>query len=111
MPELEETSESQAQNQILYGPPGTGKTFDTKRRAVSLAEPDWYTELEESDPEDSLFRESIVKRYAELEGKRRVVFTTIHQSFSYEDFVEGIRASTEDDTICLLYTSPSPRDS
>ena len=55
--------------------------------------------MEESDPEDSLFRESIVKRYAELEGKRRVVFTTIHQSFSYEDFVEGIRASTEDDTI------------
>ena len=27
LPELEETSESQAQNQILYGPPGTGKTL------------------------------------------------------------------------------------
>lgn len=97
--EVEETNEPLAQNQILYGPPGTGKTFDTKRRAVSLAEPDWYTELVENDPEDSLFREAIVERYAELEDMRRIVFTTIHQSFSYEDFVEGIRARTENESI------------
>ena len=97
--DIEETAQPLAKNQILYGPPGTGKTYETKQRAVSLAEPGWYAELVESDPEDSQLRLEIVERYAELEANRRVVFTTIHQSFSYEDFVEGIRASTVDDSI------------
>src|SRR5699024_6707246 len=41
-------------NQILYGPPGTGKTYSTTWRAVSLADPEWYFELEEQDldPDD-----------------------------------------------------------
>ena len=97
--EVEETAHALAKNQILYGPPGTGKTYETKQRAVSLAEPEWYAELIENDPEDSQLRSAIVERYAELEANRRVLFTTIHQSFSYEDFVEGIRASTVDDSI------------
>ena len=88
-----------AQNKILYGPPGTGKTFDTRRLAVSMAEPDWFLELEEQEPEDSEFRSQIMQKHDELENQQRIVFVTVHQSLSYEDFIEGIRASTNDGTV------------
>jgi hypothetical protein len=50
-------------NYIFYGPPGTGKTF--KLRDVLLHKYDGEN--------------------------KRFVFTTFHQAFSYEDFVEGIK--------------------
>ena len=68
-----------AQNKILYGPPGTGKTFDTRRLAVSMAEPDWFLELEEQEPEDSDFRSQIMQKYDELENQQRIVFVTVHR--------------------------------
>lgn len=66
-------------NQILYGPPGTGKTYNTVSLAVDILEPgksDWATKKKSFD------------KY--IEGGR-IVFTTFHQSMSYEDFVEGIK--------------------
>ncbi|MGP9691087.1 AAA family ATPase [Psychrobacter sp. AOP30-A2-5] len=90
-------------NQILYGPPGTGKTYSTTWRAVSLADPEWYFELEEQDlaPDDQ--RNVTKERYDELVSEQRIAFTTFHQSFAYEDFVEGIRAKTDDDTKQISY--------
>ena len=50
-------------NYVFYGPPGTGKTFK--------------------------LRDELLHKY---DGeKKRFVFTTFHQAFSYEDFVEGIK--------------------
>lgn len=66
-------------NQILYGPPGTGKTYNTVSLAVDILEPgksDWATKK---------------KSFDEYIEKERIVFTTFHQSMSYEDFVEGIK--------------------
>jgi hypothetical protein len=81
-------SKFEAKNIILYGPPGTGKTYSTKAYAVSLAETGvsergeaW---LEEGD-------RSYQKTWKALRKEERIEFVTFHQSFAYEDFVQGIR--------------------
>jgi len=86
-------------NQILFGPPGTGKTYATSEMAVMLAEPQWYRELATRALPEHERRQALVNRYGELVTAGRIAFTTFHQSFSYEDFVEGIRAYTENDQI------------
>lgn len=96
-------SDSDSLNQIIYGPPGTGKTYSTTWRAVSLADPEWYFELKEQDLALDDQRDVIKERYDELVSEQRIAFTTFHQSFAYEDFVEGIRAKTDNDTKQISY--------
>lgn len=69
-------------NQILYGPPGTGKTYNTINKAIEIINPSFN--LKQS-------REIVKKEYDKLVTEGRIVFTTFHQSMSYEDFVEGIK--------------------
>lgn len=78
---------NEALNRILYGPPGTGKTYCTTELAVQCVDPDWYESLNN----DKFRRQKIKDKYDGLTAKGRIAFTTFHQSFSYEDFVEGIR--------------------
>lgn len=72
-------------NQILFGPPGTGKTYHTINMAIAIIE---NKELEDINKED---RVVLKKRYEEYVEKGQIVFTTFHQSMSYEDFIEGIK--------------------
>lgn len=81
-------------NRILYGPPGTGKTYKTTELAVQCVAPDWYYELNNEYLDEPDRRKLIKAKYDELTVKGRIAFTTFHQSFAYEDFVEGIRAET-----------------
>lgn len=68
-------------NQILYGPPGTGKTYNSVCYAVALAdEEEKIPSYEKSKP-----------RYDALVAEGRIRFLTFHQSYGYEDFIEGIR--------------------
>ncbi|WP_198649919.1 AAA family ATPase [Zobellella maritima] len=89
-------------NQILYGPPGTGKTYATTALAVSIAEPAWFkTTCERLD--GIKLRQTVKEKYDQLVAEQRVMFTTFHQSFSYEDFIEGIRATTDEQSGGLRY--------
>ncbi len=72
-------------NTILYGPPGTGKTYHTVQYALAIVE-DKPLKAIEREPYDAL-----LTRYQRHRQDGRITFTTFHQSFSYEDFVEGIR--------------------
>ena len=71
-------------NQIFYGPPGTGKTFNTINNALKIIDPEFY-ELNKAN------RENLKGQFNEYVKKGNIVFTTFHQSMSYEDFIEGIK--------------------
>ncbi|HED8345876.1 TPA: AAA family ATPase [Campylobacter jejuni] len=66
-------------NQILYGPPGTGKTYHIIDKALEI----FGENLESRDDKKAKFDEYV--------RKGQIVFTTFHQSYGYEEFVEGIK--------------------
>lgn len=78
-------------NMILYGPPGTGKTYNTVNYAVSIVE---KKEIDEVVNEAKKDRQSVFNRYKKYLAEKKIVFTTFHQNYSYEDFIQGIRANT-----------------
>ena len=73
-------------NLIFFGPPGTGKTYTTISKAVEI--------VDGTAPDD---RSALMSRYTSLREKGLIEFVTFHQSFSYEEFVEGIRPVFEND--------------
>ncbi len=65
-------------NQILYGPPGTGKTYKLIKEYFPLF----------TNPETK---------------EKRYVFITFHQAYSYEEFIEGIRPTIDEQTKEVRY--------
>lgn len=87
----ETASKNFDQNTILYGPPGTGKTYNTVIYAVAICDGKAVEEVKKKD------YKAILYRYNELYNAGRIVFTTFHQSYGYEEFIEGIRPVIADD--------------
>ena len=105
-PQAQQT-ESIPLNQILYGPPGTGKTYHTIDKALEIL---GYVEWNESEKKFELNEKALEKlkdlpfdigTMSERDKKKalfdkfmeqgQIGFVTFHQSYGYEDFVEGIR--------------------
>ncbi|MDM1353263.1 MULTISPECIES: McrB family protein [Myroides] len=70
-------------NQILYGPPGTGKTYSTIKKSLEILD-----KVSESAEENYETFKSLLNK--------RIFFVTMHPSFSYEDFVQGVKPETND---------------
>lgn len=90
-------------NNILYGPPGTGKTYNTVRYAVAIAEGiDISTIVKDSYTDRWHMVKNAMTTFKSLSEPPsgtdpRIVFTTFHQSLSYEDFIEGIKPKINED--------------
>lgn len=80
-----------AVNLILYGPPGTGKTYQTAWEAVRLCLGDEAAAF--LNGQDS--RAELMSTYRSLVSEGRIEFVTFHQSMSYEEFIEGLRPTTD----------------
>jgi 5-methylcytosine-specific restriction protein B len=91
-----ETAMTQPINRILFGPPGTGKTYRTVDEALRILDPAFLVAHERDRP-------ALKQRFDAFVKSGQVRFVTFHQSFSYEDFVEGIRANTDETTDGLRY--------
>lgn len=71
-------------NIILYGPPGTGKTYHTIYYAVGIIE---------NKPYETILSEDyggVLSRYNRYKNEGKIMFSTFHQSYSYEEFIGGI---------------------
>jgi 5-methylcytosine-specific restriction endonuclease McrBC GTP-binding regulatory subunit McrB len=80
-------------NTILYGPPGTGKTYNTIDKALDIVSP---SNLEKNDQEtDKEYRKRLKDDFDNFFNEGQIRFVTFHQSYSYEEFVEGLRAKTD----------------
>ena len=86
-------------NQILYGPPGTGKTFSTIDVVVDI-----------NEPNNNFSRTEKKAKFDQLVNDGRAVFTTFHQSMSYEEFIEGIKPLTVNDQIRYEVTNGILKD-
>ena len=81
------TSKLHPLNSILYGAPGTGKTYITAEYALAILE---NREVDES-PKTTEQRKAVMEQYRNYVDAERIVFTTFHQSYGYEDFIQGLR--------------------
>lgn len=81
---------SRTTNLILYGPPGTGKTYSTVLKAMSIIDGQKYSMLGNDD------YSGLKSRFDELKNQGQIEFVTFHQSYGYEDFLQGIRPTIAD---------------
>ena len=97
--EMKEANKEFDKNLILYGPPGTGKTYNSATYAVAICDGKSVDELKDYD--------AVMTRYNELKKAGRIAFTTFHQSYGYEEFIEGIKPIIDENKQDIGYTIES----
>lgn len=75
-------------NQILYGPPGTGKTFNTVIKAMEIID---NSKIEYDDKKNVSNYSQLKEEFDNYIHNKQIQFITFHQSYSYEEFIEGIK--------------------
>lgn len=76
-------------NMILYGPPGTGKTYSISREVIHIFNYLWYIDSCQNDGNKIQLEKSAIKLMLKEEY---IKFCTFHQSYGYEDFIEGLKS-------------------
>lgn len=86
--EIENIKQKLIQNKqiVLYGPPGTSKTHTAKKIAVLLFDP-------------NVNDENLAKLFDELNSDGKIELVQFHPSYSYEDFVQGIKPNVKNGKI------------
>lgn len=92
--ELKQNLKNIPLNQILYGAPGVGKTYNTINIALKILGEDFSTQTNEI-----YTRKTMQERFKDYVKNGQIVFTTFHQSYGYEEFVEGIRPDFDNDEL------------
>lgn len=92
------TSKIHPLNCIIYGAPGTGKTYSTAEYALAIIEGRAIDRSKKSPSE----RKLVMKNYNEYIKRGQVVFTTFHQSYGYEEFIQGLRPDTKSDKMSFV---------
>ncbi|MEA3354016.1 MAG: AAA family ATPase, partial [Campylobacterota bacterium] len=100
-------------NQILYGPPGTGKTYNTINKALEIvyncSKNDIFqqitddTNISQSIKDIVNKRDKVKKVFEYYKEQGQIEFVTFHQSYGYEEFVEGIKAKTNEESKQIEY--------
>ncbi len=85
-------------NSIIYGAPGTGKTYSTAEYAQAIISNVTLDEFRSIHPD----RKEVMKSYNNLVKNGQIVFTTFHQSYGYEEFIQGLRPDTTSDTMNFI---------
>lgn len=82
-------------NTILYGPPGTGKTYNTYNEVLKLVDRLYYNDCFMWDT-----RYFISYAIKELMESNQLRFCTFHQSYGYEEFIEGLKSDGNGNFVC-----------
>ena len=108
-----EEEQTQALNQILYGSPGVGKTYNTINKALEIIYNCNENNILEKIKSDINIsedlkniqneRNKIKKVFEYYREQGQIEFVTFHQSYGYEEFVEGIKAQTNEETKQVEY--------
>lgn len=85
-------------NFIIYGAPGTGKTYSTAEYALAIIENRAVDTRRKSYEE----RKAVMVAYNDYVRKGQIVFTTFHQSYGYEEFIQGLRPDTKSGKMAFI---------
>ncbi|MEH7372954.1 AAA family ATPase [Priestia megaterium] len=86
LPESEQVLDIVPKNYVFYGPPGTGKTYHVVEHALEIIDKKAYEELKVDG------REALQQEFAHLTKDGKIHLVTFHQSYAYEDFIEGLKS-------------------
>jgi hypothetical protein len=91
------TSRIHPLNFIVYGAPGTGKTFSMVEYALAIVDNMTLEDFRTANTN----RKTNVARYKELIKAGQIVFTTFHQNYGYEEFIQGLRPDKDSETMAF----------